>query len=490
MLKLRDLEIGYPNQVFFKISELEQKQAWIKAQAYSNPTARCQAYLNYLCWQTLKPWLETWLEEDKSQKNNYNSEQNKAIITESFLPEIWEFINGSIINYQRIKLALIPSESSDVQEFDIPQEWVDIPQWQADYYLAIQVNFDVCDEPWMRVLGYVSYSELRKKAEYAQSDRIYYINQKYLEEDITNILLSLPQVAQIKEELVTETELSLETANQLLDRLGNPLVYYPRLAIPFSQWAMFITNSEWRQKLYQKRTGAKVSLFNSQTVNLRQWLDNLVNTVEEGWQTVETLFTPVEAIPVRGYQYTEETITKDAIILLIQLLEPNNPEKERTQAAGVLGKIGAGYPEVIAALTELLYTAKEEETRWQAALSLGKIAPGHSQGGIKKSKLIDLGIQLEGQKIALIVAIMPQTQDRVGVWIQLKPANELIKLPPHLKLTIVSQGKTCLEAEARSDIEGKGKDKCLQFRFTPPSKTHFQVQITLNNASFTEDFDA
>ncbi len=342
----------------------------------------------------------------------------------------------------------------------------------------------------MRVRGYVSYQQLKNQGEYDQSDHIYYINQKYLEEDITNILLSLPQVTQTKEELVTETELSLETANQLLDGLSNPLVYSPRLAITFPQWAMFITNSQWRQKLYQKRTGAKVSLFNSQTVNLRQWLDNLVNTVEEGWQIVETLFTPVEPIPVRGYQYQEETITKDAITPLIQLLEPNNPEKERTQAAGVLGKIGEGYPEVIAALTELLHTAKEEETRWQAALSLRKIDPENPHGAVKKGKLIDLGIQLEAQKIALIVAIMPQTQDRVGVWIQLKPANELIKLPPHLKLTVVSEGKTCLEAEARSDIEGEGKDKCLQFRFTPPLKTHFQVQVTLNDASFTEDFDA
>ena len=481
MLSLHKLSISYPNQLWLKIPQEIQQKSWQRVQLSSNPTSKCQAYLNEICWQTFIPWLEAWLEEDSNQS---------SVIEKKKLADIWEFVNGSVINLGKTKIALIPSEATDNEEFDIPQEWVDIPQWQADYYLAIQVNFDVSEEAWMRVRGYVSYQQLKNKGEYDQSDRIYYINQKYLEEDITNILLSLPQVTQAKEELVTETELSLETANQLLDGLSNPLVYYPRLAIPFSQWAMFITNSEWRQKLYQKRTGAKVSLFNSQTVNLRQWLDNLVNTVEEGWQTVETLFTPVEPIPVRGYQYQEETITKDAITPLIKLLEPNNPEKERTQAAGVLGKIGVGYPEVIAALTELLHTAKEEETRWEAALSLGKIDPGNSYGGLKRGKLIDLGVQLEGQKIVLIVAIMPQSDERVGVWIQLKPANERTKLPPYLKLTILSQGKTRLEAEARSDIEGKGKDKCLQLRFTPPSRTNFQVQVTLDNESFTEYFDA
>ncbi|MGK7935731.1 MAG: DUF1822 family protein, partial [Xenococcaceae cyanobacterium] len=82
------------------------------------------------------------------------------------------------------------------------------------------------------------------------------------------------------------------------------------------------------------------------------------------------------------------------------------------------------------------------------------------------------------------------TQDRVGVWIQLKPANESIQLPPHLKLSIISEEKTILEAEARSNREGKGKDRLLQLRFTPPPRTHFQVQVSLNTASFTENFDA
>lgn len=482
MLSLHKLSISYPNQLCLKITKEIQQKSWQRAQSYSNPTSRCQAYLNDVCWQTFIPWLQAWLEEDGS---------DSGLITHQYSPKIWEFVNGSIINLEQTKIALISSDSTDTEEFDIPQEWVDIPQWQADYYLAIQVNFDVSEEAWIRVRGYVSYQQLKSKGEYEKSDRSYYISQEYLEEDIADILLSPKAVSQKKRELVTTTELSQLIANQLLDRLGNSSVYYPRLAIPFSQWAMLITNSEWRQKLYQKRTElTQVTLFNSQTTNLRQWLDKLVNTVEEGWQTVSTLLTPLEPIPVRGYQFTEETITKDAITPLIQLLQPNHPEKERTQAAGVLGKIGTGYPEAVVALTELLDTAKEEETRWQAALSLGKIDPDNAYGGIEKCKLIDLGIQLENQKIALIVAIMAQTQDRVGVWIQLKPTNELIKLPPDLKLSIISEETTILEAEARSDLEGKGKDQYLQLRFTPPPKTHFKVEVSLNDASFTEYFDA
>lgn len=482
MLSLHKLSISYPDQLWLRIKEEVQQTSWQRSQSYSNPTSRCQAYLNELCWQTFIPWLEAWLEEDS---------QDSSLITKKYLPNIWEFVNGSMISLGQTKIALIPSDTDELEEFDIPQEWVDLTQWQADYYVAIQVNLDVSDRAFMRVLGYASHSQLRQKGKYNQSDRSYQISQAYLEEDITDILLSTQPDTQIKQELVTPTALSLDTANYWLAKLSNPSVYYPRLAIPFSEWEMLITSNELRQKLYQQRTKLPLaSLSNSPAVNLKKWLDELVNTVEEGWQTVETLFTPLELIPVRGYQHPQETITKDAIPPLINLLQPNNPEKERTQAAGVLGKIGKGYPEVIEALTELLDTAKEEETRWEAALSLGKIDPGNPLGGIKKGKIIDLGIQLEGQKIVLIVAIMNQTEDRVGVWIQLKPANPSLKLPPYLKLKVISQGKTRLEAEARSDIEGQGKDKCLQLRFTPPQGTNFQVQITVDRASFTEYFDA
>ena len=481
MLSLRKLSISYPNQLWLKITEEIQQKAWQRSQPYSNPTSRCQAYLNEICWQTVIPWLEAWLKEDG----------NNANFTNQYLADIWEFVNGSVVNLDKIKIALIPSETTDLEEFDIAQEWVDIPQWQADYYLAVQVNFDVCEEAWIRVRGYVSYRQLKDNGEYESSDRSYYISQEYLEEDIADIILSPQAIAQTDRELLTPTELSPVTTNQLLDKLGNSSVYYPRLAIPFSQWAMIITNSAWRQQLFAQRTGiTKVSLSTSQTTNLRQWLQEIVDTVEEGWQTVENLLTPVEPIPVRGYQSTEETITKEAIIPLIQLLQPNHPEKERTQAAGVLGKIGAGYPEAIAALTELLDTAKEEETRWQAALSLGKIDPNNPHGGREKGKFIDLGIQLEEQKIILIAAIIPKTKDRVGVWIRLKSAHESKKLPPHLKLSIISEEETILEAEARSDLEGKGKDRLLQLRFTPPPRTHFQVEVSLNEASFTEHFDA
>ena len=483
MLKLRDLEIGYPQHLFLEISDRQQKQAWTKVQSYSNPTVRCQAYLNYLCWDTFIPWLKTWCEEETSQKNNANNCLDKSIIFESSLPELWEFVNGSIVNYHGVKLALIPSETTELEEFDIPQEWVDIPQWQADYYLAIQINFDVSEQAWMRVLGSVSYQQLKEKGEFEKSDRIYYIDSKYLEEDITEILLEAQPSVKPQQQLATQAELSLETINSLLAKLGNSVVYHPRLEIPFQQWQCLITNSEWRKELYQKR--------NRQTTKLRTWLTNiateiqeLATEVKEDWQMLDTLINPVQPSYSRSH-FSNETVND-----LITLLEPNNPEQVRSQAAGLLGKVGVNNLEARQALIKLLETTKEEKIRWEAALSLGKIDPQNSYAGTAKGKIIDLGIKLAEQKIALLVAIIPDINSRIKVWLQLKPIDHSYKLPPNLQLKVISEGNIRLAAESRISDDGTGKDDCVQLSFTPPVGTEFTVQVSLNNANFTEKFIA
>ena len=482
MLKLRDLEIIYPHQLFLEISELEQKQAWIQAQSYSNPHTQCQAYLNYLCWHTFLPWLETWSEAEESNSNQ-NKELDKNIIPESSLAELWEFVNGSIVSYRDLKLALIPRDTIDFEEFDIPQEWVDISQWQADYYLAIQINFDVSEKAWMRVLGGVSYQQLKEKGEYEESDRIYYISDRYLEEEIADILLESQPSIKPKQQLVTQAELSSEIADSLLAKLANSVVYHPRLEIPFQQWQCLITNPIWRKELYQKRT--------QQTTKLRTWLTNIATEIKElatelkaDWQMLDSLLNPVQP------SYSRSHFSQDTVKDLITLLEPHNPEKVRSQAAGLLGKIGANSLEARQALTKLLKTTKEETIRWEAALSLGKIDPENSYAGIAKGKIIDLGLQLESQKIALLVALAPEEDRRIKVWLQLKPVIESHKLPPNLQLKVISAGNIRLAAESRSYDDGKGKDDCIQLSFTPPIGTEFTVQATLNNTNFTENFIA
>jgi Protein of unknown function (DUF1822) len=225
-----------------------------------------------------------------------------------------------------------------------------------------------------------------------------------------------------------------------------------------------------------------------QPTNLNRWLQNIFDA---GWETVEMLLNP----PQLGYrgsgaaQATTQEATQEAIDSVISLTKPDRTEETRTQAAGVLGEIGAGNAHAVKALVELLQTAQDRETRWQAALSLGKIDPHHPLAGIRRARAIDLGLELDGYTVALILAIMPQSDDRISVFIQIEPAGNLEVLPPNLKLKVLSDaGESRLEVAARSDELGRGKDRSINRRFTPPPGACFQVQLELNNVLFTEVF--
>lgn len=71
--------------------------------------------------------------------------------------------------------------------------------------------------------------------------------------------------------------------------------------------------------------------------------------------------------------------------------------------------------------------------------------------GTNRGKLIDLGMQLGKQTLALLVNITQDAEDRLGILIQLHPTNGEKYLPPNVKLTLLSKaGKTLQEVLSRS----------------------------------------
>ncbi|WP_293335740.1 DUF1822 family protein [Microcoleus sp. CAWBG58] len=222
-----------------------------------------------------------------------------------------------------------------------------------------------------------------------------------------------------------------------------------------------------------------------QPIDLNRWLQNIFDA---GWETVEMLLNPPQ-LGFRGETAVAERPTQEAIDSVIGLTKPDRTEAVRRQAAGVLGEMGTGNVGAVSALVELLQTAQDLETRWQAALSLGKISPHHPQAGIRRARAIDLGLELDGYTVALILAIMPQADGRISVFLEVEPAGNLAVLPPNLKLKVLSDtGETRLEVSARSDELGRGKDRSIGKRFTPPPGACFQVQVELNDVIFTEVF--
>jgi hypothetical protein len=103
--------------------------------------------------------------------------------------------------------------------------------------------------------------------------------------------------------------------------------------------------------------------------------------------------------------------------------------------------------------------------------------------GIRRAKLIDLGMQLAGHPVALIVELQPESERRSHITLQVHPAGNQVYLPPLLQLIVLDEsGLVFLEAIARS------ADNYIQLQFSGLPREQFSVKIALGEASLMEDF--
>ena len=285
-----------------EISPTLSDQAWQQSRPYSTASRRWSAYLNQLCLDTVVPWLE---------------EDHDCRVQSSTLPQnLWELVEGTVITLRDgTRLILIPSETIDTDEFRVPQEWVDIPSWIGDYYLAVQVN---PDEQSVRVWGYTTHARLKTRGCYNWRDRSYSLDADELIADI-NVLWVARQLC-LQEETRSAVEplsgLSAAQAENLVQRLSHPDVLVPRLAVPFELWGALLEYNQ-AQPLCRQLQG-------QETNNLSRWLENWF---AGGWQSVEDLFPTSQSLAFsfrRTLEVPEREVQRIKQIPLGNLEAPNN----------------------------------------------------------------------------------------------------------------------------------------------------------------------
>lgn len=120
------------------------------------------------------------------------------------------------------------------------------------------------------------------------------------------------------------------------------------------------------------------------------------------------------------------------------------------------------------------------------AHQLGEINTENSAAGVKRGKLINLGIQVAGNPVALVVTLIPaDTEEEVDIRLQIYPAGSQIYLPQSLQLMVLDETDATfpeLEATARS------ADNCLQLEFSGQAGEQFSVKLALGDVSITQDF--
>lgn len=306
----KQTRLALNNQLFLQIPTSIQQQAWKDAQQHSHKIAQYSAYLNRVCLYTFLGWLNDQLSDEALSKPSiYPSEDG--------LRSILEVVNGGAIEISSRRIILIPYENIDSESLRVPQEWIDIPTFVGDYYLAVQVDLEAnADECTLTVQGFTTHRQVKQLSKYEPCDRTYILPTDQLITNLTVMQVTLG--IQMRKEIPELPILSNIEAENLLELLGDASIYSPRLRvdIPFAQWAALLENDEWRQQLYHRRIGRFVTKNIAKGNNLSQWLQN---TFENGWQSLNTLFNQESGKLVytfRHYEVAAKGISVDGIKLI------------------------------------------------------------------------------------------------------------------------------------------------------------------------------
>ncbi|MBW4511480.1 MAG: DUF1822 family protein [Scytonematopsis contorta HA4267-MV1] len=405
MFDSHQLERATFNQLRLEVSAAEKQLAWQESEKHFSTLSRYNAYLNSLCLHSFLHYLQQWFDEESTYHPIVPNKEN--------LPSIWGLINGTAILLSPKRIILIPKETINLEELCVPQEWVDIPKFAGDYYLAIQVHLGMDDESWLEVCGFTTHRQLKYEGQYNEKDRTYSIAVEKLVVNLT--VMEVMQELEMRAEIAGIPVLPEAEAQELLQLLGNPSIYSPRLQVnvPFEKWASLLENDKWRQQLYQQRVGSSVISRNATPVtNLLNWLQN---NFEAGWESVSTIL---------------NTESKNFAFAFRQ---------RDTHVTGIF---------------------------------------------VERIKLIDLGMQLGNQSVALLLALTQEQEQKVGIKVQLHPAKGQIYLPKNVRLTLISSSGTVIQ-----ELESRSQDNFIQLpRFTCPTGKRFSIQVAINDFSITEGF--
>ena len=243
----------------------------IANRTYSNATAINNAELNQICLQKIQVWLtEIGIESTPT-------------FSPAQMDSIWDVVNGFALTVGNRRLIIIPSDKFDREELSVPQEWVDIPTWMGDYYLAVQIDLD---ERTMNIWGYTSHRTLRETGTFDRIDRTYSISSDFLIGDLD--ILWMAQLLDLQEITIVPTipSLNSDRSTSAIDRLSQPSPYSPRLDLDFNTWAAILSNNDLREQLHQRRLQVTtLQAVTTPRLSLTDWLrQEFSQALEQGWQ--------------------------------------------------------------------------------------------------------------------------------------------------------------------------------------------------------------
>ncbi|NET72009.1 MAG: DUF1822 family protein [Sphaerospermopsis sp. SIO1G2] len=231
------------------------------------------------------------------------------------------------------------------------------------------------------------------------------------------------------------------------------LEYYHQYSlVKLRQWLEGIYTFQWQsiEEFNQSFRQSQNREFVFRSINLRE-LE--INNYQKIWQTIKQLYNQEklsELLPSKLLNHIDNQPNSDAVL--------------------------------IETLACLLQTVSDEEVRWTLAEILWEIAPQNPV--ISARRIMDLGMRLAGNSVALMVALLPTQAQNFSVLLRVYPMGNHNYLPPGLQLAgLYANGQPFMEVEAREN-----KDDYIQLKFCAELGEEFQVKVKIGDASITEKF--
>jgi hypothetical protein len=266
-------------------------QAWQRSRQQVTAWAQWNAYLNQIC-------LDLCLQHFQAEIWH-----NAVGMSDRQADQTWAFVNGSVITVGDQRLALIPSEAIDQTELEVAQEWIDIPSWAADYYLAVYITPDL---QTLHIAGYATHQQIKQQGFLNSNSRSYQLDLELLTSDLNLLRLSVDRYSsqQTRDAISPLAPLPETQAQNLIQRLGTVTELLPRLEVPFTLWAALLEN--WHEQLYRQRQGtANLSV----VTRLGEWLQGQFN---RAWQPAEQVLA-VERIAMAARSDGSESSAVDRV---------------------------------------------------------------------------------------------------------------------------------------------------------------------------------
>ncbi|MEM8778362.1 MAG: DUF1822 family protein [Cyanobacteria bacterium P01_G01_bin.49] len=456
MSTIEELTAIYPEQLSLELSPEDIEKAWPAEAQFSSNISKWNAYLNRLCLQTIIRYLET------------ESEFKVIVNSDEKLASIWEVVNGTPITFDGTKLVIIPSEAIDTAEFRVPQEWVDIPEWVADYYLAVQIN---SDDGWLRVWGYTTHKQLKDKGIYDESDRSYSIDGEDVIESLDVMWMARELCPHERGEVQPLPNLPVTEVDTLLEQLSQEDIYYsPRLEIPFTQWGALLVNEDWRKRLHKERI---ISQTRKQIVKK---LDDIVAQGNDG----VTLDAIIQSLTKISKQF-DDVVTELVAAVSDQTSVSNVVPLKRNNIVYISNwknnRLGNGW-ELKIAMTRSNYLLPQNSPIQASKLFNFDVSYANesevAKTRFREEKSSNLSVKLD-------VNITTQENQKIDARFQVFPVGNYC-LPSDLELIIQQEGEIL-------ESPGKRQDESLE-RYLEGGSQGDQLDITLKLAdiSFTERF--